>query len=247
MDIEIWSKAQSGCSDARGELMIRYAPLVSYVVGRVRTSAPPWIDPGDLISYGNLGLIDAIQRFDPDRGLQFSTYAVRRIRGSVLDELRKMDWAPRRLRPDAREVTRVHEQLLGELQRTPTAGEVAGRLGWTLDRVEAVLADVSQALLQSLDATTDWAVDSGDPRQSYAEHVPSEASIGEEAMLEAETSARIAQGLTLLDPQERTLMALYYFEETNFGDIADLLGVTESWVCQVYARAMKNLRTLTMI
>lgn len=245
MDTGIWDDAQAGCIDARDLLIQQYAPLVGYVVGRIRGSVPSWVDGEDLNSYGQLGLMDAIQRFDPHRGIRFTTYAVRRIRGSVLDELRKTDWAPRRLRPDARAVGHATEQLTAALERLPTEPEIAAHLGWELAKVEKVTADANRALLESLDSSTDWHDESENVPHHYA--AASESGIGEERMLEVESIGRISKGFDLLEPNERTLLALYYFEQMSFKAIASLLGVTESWVCQVYGRAMHNLRSLTTI
>lgn len=245
MDEGIWSKAQGGDARALEEITTRFAPLVRYVVGRMRTTIPTWVDPDDLVSFGTLGLLDAIQRFEPARGLQFTTYAVRRIRGAVLDELRRTDWAPRRLRPEARAVQQAHEDLIGRFSRQPEPLEVAEALGWPLERVERVLADSRAALLHSLEGMQDETSADGDYYTSPEQ--PTDAAIGEDRMLEVESAGRLARALELMDDNERTLIALYYLEQVNFGEIADLLGVTESWVCQVYGRAMHSLRELTTI
>jgi RNA polymerase sigma factor FliA len=243
MDEVIWLEAQSGCEAARDELALRYAALANYVVGQLRSGIPSWVETEDLRSYATLGLLDAIQRFDPSRGVRFTTYATRRIRGHVLDELRKLDWAPRSLRPSARQVATAHEALQVALQRNPTPQELAERLGWAPERVDKVLAGAQQAAVTSIDALSTGSLEE-EPRATNEISVP---SLGEEAMLESEIVQRVAQGLELLEPQERALMALYYFEGVKFGDIAELLGVSESWVCIMWARAIGNLRCLTTI
>lgn len=241
MEAELWKKARGGCEVARGELIIRYTPLVGYVVGRLRTGIPPWVTRDDLVSFGNLGLIDSVKRFDPDLGFQFTTYAVRRIRGAIMDELRKEDWAPRDLRPDARALASANEKLLAALGREPTPVEVADELEWPLAKVDRVLADVSRAMVDSIEGSDD------DEEGHHYISPPASQSVGEQRMEEIETLRRIADAMGLLDAQERALMALYYFEQMNFGDIAALLGVTESRVCQIYARAMANLRELSTV
>lgn len=248
MDVGIWREAQAGCRDSRDLLMQQFAPLVGYVVGRIQGTVPSWVDGEDLASYGQLGLIDAIQRFDPERGIRFTTYAVRRIRGSILDELRKTDWAPRRLRPEARAVTQAFETLTMQFERTPTSTEVAGHLDWSVEKVDRVLGDAHRALLESLEGMEDgFDDDEGGNTAYWTRSAARVDSVGEERMVEIEAIQRLAQGLDLLGPQERTLMALYYFEQMSFKAIAELLGVTEGWVCQVHGRAMRSLRSLTMI
>ena len=247
MDAGVWRDAQAGCRQSRDLLIEQFTPLVSYVVGRIQGSFPAWVDSEDLISYGHLGLIDAIARFDPDRGIRFTTYAVRRIRGSILDELRKTDWAPRRLRPDARAVTQAHEALMGALGREPSPAEIASHLDWRIDKVERVLADAHRALLESLEGMEQSSGDDAEGGAYFIAGVARVESVGEERMVEVEAMQRLSQGLGLLDGNERTLLSLYYFEQMSFKAIADLLGVTESWVCQVYGRAMRNLRTLSTV
>lgn len=253
MDARVWTDAQAGCLDSRDLLIQQFTPLVGYVVGRIRGSIPAWVDADDLISYGHLGLMDAIQRFNPHRGVRFTNYASRRIRGHILDELRKTDWAPRRLRPNARAVAQAHERLTAVLAHPPTDEEIAEELGWEVSKVTQVTADASQALLESLEGLEDRTPRSlaGTSEENSAANFTSpHASVdseGEERMLEIESIQRLSQGFGLLSADERTLLALYYFEQMSFKKIAQTMGVNESWVCLIHRRAMSNLRSLTTI
>lgn len=240
----VWADAQQGCERARDEIVRRYGPLVNYVANQLRNTAsiPLWVEQDDLISYGNIGLMNAMQRFEPERGLQFTTYAVRRIKGAILDELRRLDWAPRQLRPDARALAQCSQELSHKLGREPTKEELVSCLGWTHKRVDAVLDSLHDTRLLSLDSDT---FDSDDDDDSHAPlSVPGYNSIGEEAMAETEYISRISQALDLMEPHERSVMALYYFEEMRFIDIAEMLGVSESWVGMIHGQAMTNMRSL---
>ena len=130
---------RTGDQDIRDRLILTYAPLVKYVAGRLGSGLPAHVDEGDLVSYGLLGLIGAIERYDPDRDIKFETYAIARIRGSIIDELRALDWVPRSVRSRAREIERAIGSLEAKLGRAPTDEEIAARVGITVDELEEVL------------------------------------------------------------------------------------------------------------
>src|SRR6187455_1083864 len=126
----------TGDQAARDRLILTYAPLVKFVAGRLGASLPSHVDDQDLVSYGLLGLISAIERYDPDREIKFETYAIVRIKGAIIDELRSLDWVPRSVRSRAREIERANSKLEHELQRAPTDDEMAAELGITTDELE---------------------------------------------------------------------------------------------------------------
>ena len=129
----------------RDRLILTYAPLVKYVAGRLGSGLPAHVDEGDLVSYGLLGLIGAIERFDPDRDIKFETYAIARIKGSIIDELRAMDWVPRSVRARARDIERAISELEAKLGRAPNDDEIAGKLGLTQDELDDSLTEISAA------------------------------------------------------------------------------------------------------
>jgi RNA polymerase sigma factor for flagellar operon FliA len=157
---ELWSRYKQDRSPAtREKLILHYSPLVKYVAGRVSSGLPPSVEFGDLVSYGVFGLLDAIDKYDPGRGIKFETYAIARIKGAIIDELRADDWVPRSVRFKAREIERAYVSLEGELRRIPTDEEVAEKLGVTLDEYLGLLSKMSLISLVALDEL--WTV-SGD-------------------------------------------------------------------------------------
>ena len=135
----------------RDRLILTYAPLVKYVAGRLGSGLPAHVDEGDLVSYGLLGLISAIERYDPDRDIKFETYAMARIKGAIIDELRALDWVPRSVRSRAREIERAIAELEARLGRAPTDEEIAAKIGITVDELEESLTDISRSSIAALD------------------------------------------------------------------------------------------------
>src|SRR6201991_283170 len=135
---------RTGDQALRDRLILTYAPLVKYVAGRLGTGLPAHVEEGDLVSYGLLGLIGAIQRYELDRDVKFETYAIARIKGSIIDELRSLDWVPRSVRSRAREIERAQPKLEHELQRAPTEAELATKLGITVSELEESLSDIAR-------------------------------------------------------------------------------------------------------
>ena len=142
----------------RDRLILTYAPLVKFVAGRISSGLPSHVDENDLVSYGLLGLISAIERFDPERDVKFETYAIARIKGSIIDELRAMDWVPRSVRARAREIERAIAKLEAELHRAPTDEEIAAKLGVEVADLEGSLLDISRSSIAALDEL--WTVSS---------------------------------------------------------------------------------------
>jgi RNA polymerase sigma factor for flagellar operon FliA len=228
--------------DARERLIITYAPLVKFVAGRVRAALPPSVDHGDLVSYGMIGLIDAIERFDRKREVKFETFAIPRIRGSMLDELRALDWVPRSVRAKGRELERAMTKLQSTLRRDPTEEELATELELPVDEIRERL-DASAAMsIVALEDITTVGSDEGD-RVSLLDTL---ADLGAEQPGEAieaeETRHALLQSIDALADRERKVIVLYYFEGFTLARIGDILGVTESRVSQIHSKAVLALR-----
>ncbi|HEX6237327.1 MAG TPA: FliA/WhiG family RNA polymerase sigma factor [Acidimicrobiales bacterium] len=238
----LWHAYKSdGQRAARDELIVRYAPLVHFVAGRVAVGLPPTVDRADLVSYGIFGLIDAIERFDPTRGYRFETYAVARIRGHMLDELRTLDWVPRAVRRRAREIEETCGALEAELHRAPNDAELAEALGCSLHEVQRDLAQTAVVNLVAFDAAVAASTD-GDPATTVGDSlVVDEEGPGEVVEL-AETRRVLADGIARLADRERTVVALYYHDGLTLAEIGEVLGVTESRVCQIHSKAVMQLR-----
>lgn len=234
----LWDQQQAGDLNARSALIEQYVPLVRYVVGRMGLTLPPTLDFEDIVSFGIIGLIDAIERFEPERGLRFGTYAIQRIRGAILDELRTLDWAPRTVRARMRQLDKASSILSGRLHRDPTLGELAEELDISVEEVDRIINDAVSTVTTSLDLP---AYDD-DARSTVGDTVACHTETPDMSLEMRENLECIAQGLGALDPNARALMALYYFEGLTFTQIGDLLGVTESRVCQIHAESMRELR-----
>ena len=184
---ELWLTYKStGDEHLREQLILHYSPLVKYVAGRVATGLPQNVEQADLVSYGIFGLIDAIEKYDPDRGYKFETYAIARIKGAILDELRSIDWVPRSVRAKARAIEKAYGKLEGELHRTPSDVELAKELEMSDDQLQATLNRMPE--------------------------------------------------------REKIVLTLYYYEGLTLAEIGQVLGVTESRVCQIHTKAVLQLR-----
>ncbi len=223
----------------RERLVLHYAPLVKYVAGRVGTGLPTHVDVSDLIQSGIFGLIDAIEKFEPERGLRFETYAMQRIRGAILDDLRSQDWVPRVVRSRAREVERALERLGGRLRRTPTDTEVAAELGISLDELRDLY---SQLQLTSVVALEDLMA-AGRESGSLVDTLPDDDAIDPVAVLvDRDNRRQLAEAIAQLTERDRIVVSLYYFERLTLAEIGRVLGVTESRVSQLHTRAVLRLR-----
>jgi RNA polymerase sigma factor for flagellar operon FliA len=219
----------------RDRLLLHYAPLVKYVAGRVGTGLPAHVDIADLVQSGVFGLWDAISRFEPERGLKFETYAMQRIRGAILDELRAQDWVPRSVRSRARDVERALERLESRLQRSATDAEVAVELGVSV-------ADLREQLTSGIALDELMAVGRGGT--SIAETLPDDAAQEPGAVLDSVESRRLlAEAVSQLTDRDQVVVSLYYFENLTLAEIGRVLGVTESRVCQLHTRAVLRLRS----
>jgi RNA polymerase sigma factor FliA len=225
----------------RDRLILTYAPLVKYVAGRLGSGLPAHVDEGDLISYGLLGLIGAIDRFDPSLDIKFETYALARIRGSIIDELRSLDWVPRSVRTRAREIERAIRELEGKLERAPTDEEIAAKVGITEEELEESLTNISRSSIAALDEL--WSVSGDGDQISLLDTL--EDPTGDkpaDALDENETREILADAIARLPEREKLVVTLYYYEELTLREIGEVLSVTESRVSQLHTKAMLRLK-----
>jgi RNA polymerase sigma factor for flagellar operon FliA len=239
----LWSEYKdSRSAEAREKLILHYSPLVKYVAGRVSSGLPPSVEFGDLVSYGVFGLLDAIDKYDPGRGIKFETYAIARIKGAIIDELRADDWVPRSVRFKAREIERAYVSMESELRRIPTDEEVAEKLGITLDEYLNLLGKLSLISLVALDEL--WTVSGDRPDKiSLADTVEDVKVKDPSKTFEIEEMKdMIADAINKLPERERIVVSLYYFEGLTMREIGEVLSVTESRVCQMHTKAILRLR-----
>jgi RNA polymerase sigma factor for flagellar operon FliA len=224
----------------RDRLVLHYAPLVKYVAGRVGTGLPAHVDVGDLIQSGIFGLVDAIEKFEPERGLKFETYAMQRIRGAILDDLRSQDWVPRSVRSRARDVQRALERLGGRLQRTPTDRELAAELKIGLAELKDLYGQLQLTSVVALDEL----IAASRGGASLAESLPDDhAEDPVTTLVDQDSRRQLADAIAQLAERDRIVVTLYYFENLTLAEIGKVLGVTESRVCQLHTRAVLRLRT----
>ncbi len=228
-------------ADAREKLILQYSPLVKYVAGRLSSSLPQTVDTADLISYGLFGLIDAIEKFDLERGIKFETYAIARIKGAIIDELRAMDWVPRSVRSRAREIEGAYIALENQLKRVPTDVEVAEEMNITLKEFAAILTKLSYTSVVSFEEL--WVGGERDDRQSAIGSIKDERVEDPVAVFESEEIKDILAGaIDRLPEREKVVITLYYYDGLTLKEIGQVLGVTESRISQLHTKAVLRLR-----
>jgi RNA polymerase sigma factor for flagellar operon FliA len=225
----------------RDRLILTYAPLVKYVAGRLGSGLPAHVDEGDLVSYGLLGLISAIERYDPDRDVKFETYAIARIKGSIIDELRQMDWVPRSVRARARDIERAITELEAKMGRAPTEEEIAKKLGVSQEDLQDSLLEISRTSIAALDEL--WTASSSGDQVALIDTI--EDTQGPEpqtALAATETREALGEAIARLPEREKLVVTLYYYEELTLREIGEVLGVTESRVSQLHTKAILRLK-----
>ena len=226
--------------DARDILLIHYSPLVKFVASRVATGLPSSVEQSDLISYGMFGLIDALDKFEPDRKIKFETYAIPRIRGAIIDELRSLDWVPRSVRFKAREFDKAYAEIEAKLKRAPSEGEVANQLGISLTELHDTVMQISSLTVLALDEPV-----SGSERgegMALIDTLPDHAGDLMAGLEGSETRALLSTAINSLSDREKVVITLYYFEGLTLSEIGEVLGVTESRVCQIHTKSVSRLR-----
>jgi RNA polymerase sigma factor for flagellar operon FliA len=226
----------------RERLILHYSPLVKYVAGRVGVGLPPNIEQADLVSYGIFGLIDAIEKFDLERAIKFETYAISRIKGAIIDELRSIDWIPRSVRYKAREVEKAYAVLEAKLHRSPTEAEVAEELGIKLEDLHTIFSQVSFVNVVALDELLTAGGEKGDKLSLVDTLEDTKAEDPVAAFETEETKYLLAKAINTLPEREKIVVTLYYYEGLTLAEIGQVLGVTESRICQMHTKAVLQLR-----
>lgn len=238
----LWARYKSdGDTGARDTLILNYSPLVKYVAGRLASSLPQSVDTADLISYGIFGLIDAIEKYDTERAIKFETYAIARIRGAIIDELRAMDWVPRSVRSRAREIEQAYVVLENQLKRVPTDKEIAKQIGITVREFHAILTKLSYTSVVSFEEL--WVGGDRDDKQSAIGMIRDDRADDPVSLFEStEIKDILSVAIDQLPDREKTVIALYYYEGLTLKEIGQVLGVTESRVSQLHTKAVLRLR-----
>jgi RNA polymerase sigma factor for flagellar operon FliA len=223
--------------------VVAYSPLVKYVAGRMASGLPTHVEEADLISYGLIGLISAIERFDIEREIKFETYAIPRIRGAIIDELRALDWVPRSVRARARQIERANVKLEHKFQRPPTDEEMAAELEIDLESFQDALIQISNSTIAALDEL--WTVsDSSGDQVSLLDTLQDPAAPDPARAADAtDLKDRVADAIARLPEREKLVIALYYYENLTLREIGEVLGVTESRVSQLHTKAVLRLRS----
>jgi RNA polymerase sigma factor for flagellar operon FliA len=239
----LWSEYKAtGTTEARDGLILHYSPLVKYVAGRVAVGLPQNVEQADLVSYGIFGLIDAIEKFDVGRGYKFETYAIARIKGAILDELRSIDWVPRSVRAKARALERAYAKLEASSHRSPTDEELAEELGVTEEQLQATFSQLSFIGLVALDEMLSLGGERGE--SVTVGDTVADTGQGPVATYEIEEMRQLlAEAINRMPEREKVVLTLYYYEGLTLAEIGQVLGVTESRVCQIHTKAVIHLRS----
>ena len=235
----LWAATASGDNSARDALLLENLNLVHHVARQLSRSLAVEADFDELVSAGTIGLMTAVKSFDARRGLAFSTFAVPRIRGSILDELRRQDHVPRSVRRKARDISRTRENLMRELGRQPEDSEMAHQLGTDVQTLWRWQSEVEGSVHLSLTTT---AGDDDGTVPARVGFLSSDEESADERLSREDEVALLREAILRLNDQERTVLSLYYFEELKSADIADVLDISESRVSQIRSKALGRLR-----
>lgn len=221
----------------RNSLTESHLPLVKFTADRLAAKLPPMVDRDDLVGAGMLGLLDAVDKFDPSRGVMFKTYAEMRVRGAMLDSLRTLDWAPRSMRRQGRAVEAAYVELEQTYNRPAREEEVAAKLGMPLPEFRRLTNDLKSLSITTLDQTDD---ENASPTMRVAID-PAQTPLARYERAELRES--LARAIDALPKRDREVVALYYLEELSMKEIGSVLGVTESRVSQIHSQAVLRLRS----
>lgn len=240
---ELWTEFKAtGSPRARDDLIVHYAPLVKYVAARLSIGLPPSVDQEDLASAGIVGLMEAVSKFEPDRGFKFESYAAARIRGAIIDDLRTQDWVPRRVRTQTRRVEESLRKLQAELGKTPSDEQVAVEMGVTVRELRTIYARISSVMVVSLERL----LMVGD-QTSALSLLDTLADAGAEDPAEAaedkELKMFLSSAIAGLPDKERAAITLYYYEGLSLAEIASVVGVSQARVSQMNAKSVLQFRS----
>jgi RNA polymerase sigma factor FliA len=231
---------KEGMTPEQEQMMVDHLPIVRYLARRIHERLPQHVDIEDLVSAGVLGLLDAFQKFDPEKKVQFRSYAQFRIRGAILDSLRTLDWSPRDLRRKGRAVEEAIRSLTVRMGRAPSETEVAAEMEMDLGEYQQLLGELKGLEIGTLHV--ERSEDSGEEELAYIPDRPEEDPLFR--CLKGEMQERLAGAIDQLPERERLVMTLYYYEEMTMKEIGLTLGVVESRVSQIHASAVLHLRSL---
>jgi RNA polymerase sigma factor for flagellar operon FliA len=241
---DLWQRYKDdGDERARERLVVAYSPMVKFVAGRLGAGLPSHVEDADLISYGLVGLIGAIERFEPERGIKFETFAMTRIRGAIIDELRSLDWVPRSVRSRAREIEAAQAKLEHELQRAPSEAELAAKLNMTEEELQGALLEIANSSVYALDELWTVSDSSGDQVSLLDTIADDRAADPQEALASTEVKDLLTEAIGGLPEREQLVVALYYYENLTLREIGEVLGVTESRVSQLHTKAVMRLKS----
>ena len=245
-DFKLWKKYKKTKTRLlREEIVRKYLYLVKYVAGRVAIGLPPNVEFNDLVSYGILGLFDAIEKYDVNQGNKFETYGVSRIRGAIMDELRKLDWAPRLLRKRAREIERKTRELEDRNGRVATEEELAKALKMSVEDLNGIYNELNSTTFLSLDEV--WQNDDGNKPISRLQTVEDSLITNQFSYVhQNEVKELLAQSIDTLPEKEKLVIVLYYYENLTLREIGEILDVSESRVCQIHTKVITRLRSHLM-
>lgn len=238
---ELWDKFLKDKSNKnyRNQLIVQYLYLTRYVVGRVKVALPTSFSIEDISSYGVEGLIDAVEKYSPNHGASFETYALMRIRGNIIDKVRSQDFLPRTARKKIKDVKTVQEELKQKLGRQPTSREISEVLGWEKEKVDQVLAeDTTITSIYEKKGSSEESVEVIDTIQDTNRLNP------QEEMEEKDSKHQLEAALARLPERERMIMVLYYHENMTLKEIGETIEISESRVCQLHAQAIMKLKNI---
>ena len=240
---ELWRQyRKSKDPRIRDHFVRQYAPLVKYVAGKVAVGMPHNVEFDDLVGFGVFGLFDAIEKFDPDKHVKFKTYAVTRIRGSIFDELRSIDWVPRSVRQKTREVEETIHSLEAQLGRAASDSEIARAMNMSIADFQNLVLRISGTSILSLNDV--WYAGEDEDKISIGESVESPSSLHPDVIVEKDEIKRvIIEAIHELPEKEKKVLVLYYYEDLTLKEIGHVLGVTESRISQLHTKAIMRLRS----
>lgn len=239
---ELWNEYRKTRSpDLRDKIIRQYMPLVKYVAGKVSVGMPSSVEFDDLVGFGQFGLLDAIEKYDPDKNVKFKTYAVTRIRGAIFDELRQLDWVPRSVRQKSREIEDTIGDLEAKLGRTASDAEIAGKLGVSEEEYQQTVMKLSGTSVLSLNDV--WYSGNDNDHMSIGDSIESPSSLNPDVIVEREEIRKIIiQAINELPEKEKMVIVLYYHEDLTFKEIGQVLEVSESRISQLHTKANLRLR-----
>lgn len=238
----LWRQLRKEASrEIRDYFAEKYAPLVKYVAGKVAIGMPQNVEFDDLVSYGSFGLLDAIEKFDPDRDIKFKTYAMTRIRGAIFDELRSIDWIPRSIRQKAKQVEETIAMLENKLGHTVEDEDIAKELGISVEELQGLLTKISGTSIVSLNDI--WYLGDDNDEVSFIDTLESPQNLNPDSLIEREEiKSVIVEAIKQLPDKEKKVIVLYYYEDLTLKEIGEVLEVTESRISQLHTKAIMRLR-----